>query len=89
MKTLKGFIGGIIFLVILSLLTGTAVWAATDIFALYTENQFTGRMRAFDIEFWDAVVGSGFTFLASWTIKTFISAVRTAVDAGQQEDPEE
>lgn len=85
MRNIKGALGGIIFLVILSIATGTAVWCATDIFALYTENQFTGRMRAFDIEYWDAVYGSGFTFLASWTIKTFISAVRTIVDAGQEE----
>lgn len=89
MKTVKGAVGGIIFLVILSLMTGTAVWAATDIFALYTENQFTGRVRAFDIEYWDAVYGSGFAFLASWTIKTFIAAVRQVADAAGQEEESE
>lgn len=88
MKTVKGSIGGIIFLVILSFMTGTAVWLGTDIFALYTENQFTGRMRAFDIEYMDAVYGSGFVFLASWTIKTFIAAVRQVADAGQDEESE-
>lgn len=88
MKAVKGAVGGIIFLVILSLMTGTTFWVATDIFALYTENQFTGRMRAFDVEYWDAVYGSGFVFLASWTIKTFIAAVRQVADAGQDEESE-
>ena len=88
MKMVKGSIGGILFLAILSIMTGTTVWAATDIFALYTENQFTGRMRAFDVKYWDAVYGSGFVFLASWTIKTFIAAVRQVTDAGQDEESE-
>lgn len=89
MKAMKGFIGGIIFLVILSLMTGTAVWGLTDLFAFYTENQFTGRVRAFDIKYWDAVYGSGFAFLSTWTIKTFISSVRQVVEAGQQQELEE
>jgi len=41
-------------------LIGTAIWAAVDIFDLYTENQFTGRVRAFDIEYWNAVLGTFF-----------------------------
>jgi hypothetical protein len=52
-------------LVISSFLFGTIVWAAVDIFALYSENQFTGRMRSFDVEYWDAVKGSGFVIFTA------------------------
>lgn len=47
-------------LVVQSFAFGTIFWAAVDIFALYTENQFTGRMRAFDVEYWSAVRGAAF-----------------------------
>ena len=51
-------------MLILPFLSGAAIWAAVDIFDLYTENQFTGRMRAFDIEYIDAVIGSVFVIFA-------------------------
>lgn len=35
----------------------TLIYFAVDVFALYTENQFTGRVRAFDIDYWNAVSG--------------------------------
>lgn len=37
---------------------GTLIYFAVDVFALYSENQFTGRMRSFDIEYWNAVGGA-------------------------------
>lgn len=55
-----------------SFMFGTIFWAAVDIFALYTENQFTGRMRAFDVEYWDAIRGAAFV-IASAGLATAIS----------------
>ena len=37
---------------------GTLIYFAVDAFALYSENQFTGRMRSFDVEYWNAIGGS-------------------------------
>lgn len=39
-------------------LIGTLVYFAVDVFALYSENQFTGRMRSFDVEYWNAIGGT-------------------------------
>lgn len=44
-------------LVINVFILGTLVYFAVDVFALYSENQFTGRMRSFDVEYWNAVGG--------------------------------
>lgn len=52
-------------LVVSSFLFGTIIWVAVDVFALYSENQFTGRMRSFDIEYWDAVKGSCFVIFTA------------------------
>ena len=35
----------------------TIIYWAVDEFALYSENQFTGRMRSFDVDYWNAVRG--------------------------------
>lgn len=51
-------------MLVLPFLSGAAIWAAVDLFDLYTENQFTGRMRAFDVEYIDAVIGSFFLIIA-------------------------
>ena len=32
----------------ISIITGTAIWLAIDIASFYTENQFTGKMKAYD-----------------------------------------
>ncbi len=37
---------------------GTLIYFAVDAFALYSENQFTGRMRSFDVDYWNAIWGS-------------------------------
>jgi hypothetical protein len=37
---------------------GTLIYFAVDAFALYSENQFTGRMRSFDVDYWNAIGGS-------------------------------
>lgn len=39
-------------------ITGTLIYFAVDVFALYSENQFTGRMRSFDVNYWNAVGGA-------------------------------
>jgi hypothetical protein len=44
---------------------GTLIYFAVDVFALYSENQFTGRMRSFDIDYWNAVGGAAFIFIPS------------------------
>jgi hypothetical protein len=38
-------------------ITGTLIYFAVDVFALYSENQFTGRMRSFDVDYWNAIGG--------------------------------
>lgn len=86
---IKGSLGGILFLVILSFMTGTTAWAAVDILDVYTENQFTGRVKAFDIGYWNAVVGSGFIFLCVSVVKAFIAAVSSFIQAGKEEEEEE
>jgi len=62
-------------LVIWSFMYGTIFWAAVDVFALFTENQFTGRMRAFDVEYWDAIRGTAFVIVTS----AFANAVGSIV----------
>lgn len=32
----------------ISIISGTAIWLAIDIASFYTENQFTGKMKAYD-----------------------------------------
>lgn len=83
---IKGSLGAIVFIAIISLMSGTAVWAAVDLLDIYTENQFTGRVKAFDIEYWNAVIGSGFIFLASYTIKVFASAVVRVIQGEVEEN---
>jgi hypothetical protein len=65
---------------------GTLIWWATDVFALFSTNQFTGRMRSFDVEYWDAIAGSAVVVVGSGLlkgIKTF--TLRMALDSWQQE----
>lgn len=59
MKTKKlEFIAAITALVVNVFITGTLIYFAVDVFALYSENQFTGRMRSFDVNYWNAVGGA-------------------------------
>jgi len=62
---IKSAAQAVLVLAVSSFLFGTIVWAAVDIFALYSENQFTGRMRSFDVEYWDAVKGSCFVIFTA------------------------
>jgi hypothetical protein len=65
---------------------GTLIWWATDVFALFSTNQFTGRMRSFDVEYWDAIAGSAVVVIGSGLlkgIKTF--TLRRALDSWQEE----
>jgi hypothetical protein len=65
---------------------GTLIWWATDVFALFSTNQFTGRMRSFDVEYWDAIAGAAVVVIGSGLlkgIKTF--TLRRALDSWQEE----
>ena len=65
---------------------GTLIWWATDVFALFSTNQYTGRMRSFDVEYWNAIAGSAIEVIGSGIlkgIKTF--TVRRAVDSWHEE----
>lgn len=52
------FVAAIIAAAINVFAIGTLIYFAVDVFALYSENQFTGRMRSFDIDYWNAVGGA-------------------------------
>lgn len=59
MKTKKlELIASLVALVSNVFITGTLIYFAVDVFALYSENQFTGRMRSFDVDYWNAVGGA-------------------------------
>ena len=65
---------------------GTLIWWATDVFALFSTNQFTGRMRSFDVEYWNAIAGAAIVVIGSGLlkgIKTF--TLRRALDSWQEE----
>jgi hypothetical protein len=65
---------------------GTLIWWATDVFALFSTNQYTGRMRSFDVEYWNAIAGSAIVVIGSGLlkgIKTFTA--RRAVDSWYEE----
>jgi hypothetical protein len=65
---------------------GTLIWWATDVFALFSTNQFTGRMRSFDVEYWDAIAGAAIVVIGSGLlkgIKTF--TLRRALDSWKEE----
>lgn len=66
--------------------TGTLIWWATDVFALFSTNQFTGRMRSFDVEYWNAIAGAAILVAGSGLlkgIKTFIA--RQALNSFKKE----
>jgi hypothetical protein len=78
MNNVKKLIGGLVYLAILSVAIGTSFWWVTDVAALYTENQFTGRMRAFDVEWIDAVLASAAAIACTSVIKAFTRSVTRA-----------
>ena len=81
MKTniyIKNAVQAAVVLVISSFLFGSIVGAAVDIFALFSENQYTGRMRSFDVEYWDAVKGSGFVIFAAALANVLIGRVTSS-----------
>lgn len=58
MKTKKiELAAALVALIVNIFITGTLVYFAVDVFALYSENQFTGRMRSFDVDYWNAIGG--------------------------------
>lgn len=50
---------------------GTLIYFAVDVFALYSENQFTGRMRSFDVDYWNAVGGAALLIIPARLIAAF------------------
>lgn len=52
------FVAAVLAAVITVFSLGTLIYFAVDAFALYSENQFTGRMRSFDVDYWNAIWGS-------------------------------
>ena len=67
--------------------TGTLIWWATDVFALFSTNQFTGRMRSFDVEYWNAIAGSAIIVIGSGILKGLKSFVaRRAIDSWEEEN---
>lgn len=68
---------------------GSMIWWATDVFALFSTNQYTGRMRSFDVEYWDAIAGATIVVTGSGLlqgVKTF--TLRRALDSWQEETKE-
>ena len=66
---------------------GTLIWWATDVFALFSTNQYTGRMRSFDVEYWNAIAGATIVVIGSGLlkgIKTF--TLRRALDSWKEEN---
>jgi hypothetical protein len=70
-------------LAVMSFLFGSIFWAAVDIFALYSENQFTGRMRSFDIEYWDSIKGTAFVLLTA-SLANVIGSRATSMITGEK-----
>lgn len=56
---------------------GTLIYFAIDVFAIYTENQFTGRVRAFDIDYWNAVGGAAFLIIPARVSAAFFKKLKT------------
>lgn len=50
---------------------GTLIYFAVDVFALYSENQFTGRMRSFDVDYWNAVGGAALLIIPARLMAAF------------------
>lgn len=65
---------------------GTLIWWATDVFALFSTNEFTGRMRSFDVEYWNAIAGSAIIVIGGGIIRGFNKLItRKAVDSWAEE----
>ena len=83
MKTKKlELAAAVVALIVNIFITGTLVYFAVDIFALYSENQFTGRMRSFDVDYWNAVGGVAF-LLGPGRLFSIISNYRKKDDGFQ------
>jgi uncharacterized membrane protein YdcZ (DUF606 family) len=57
----------IIVCAIISIVIGTALWLAIDIASFYTENQFTGKMKAYDAHLINCI-GAAFVMTLSTVI---------------------
>jgi hypothetical protein len=85
-EEMKKYVILIIAMIVQVFAIGTIIWWATDVFALYSTNQFTGRMRSFDVDYWNAVGGAAVvTFgigIANYVNKRF---VQKALDSWEEE----
>jgi len=59
-KTLAGTI-------FVSVVIGTALWLSIDVASFYTENQFTGKMKAYDAHLINCI-GASFVMVTASTI---------------------
>lgn len=55
---------------------GTTLWLAIDIASFYTENQFTGKMKAYDAH-WINCVGAVFVITLGTAVCKAIAALTT------------
>jgi len=84
-----GIVGrAVVLIAVSSFMFGTIFWKAVDIFDLFTENQFTGRMRAFDVEYWDAIRGAAFV-VATAALATAINNRIAMLLMGAKEEENE
>ena len=53
--------------IIVSTVIGTALWLAIDVASFYTENEFTGKMKAYDAHLINCI-GAALVMVAATTI---------------------
>lgn len=53
--------------ILVSVVIGTALWLAIDVASFYTENQFTGKMKAYDAHLINCI-GASLVMVAATTI---------------------
>jgi uncharacterized iron-regulated membrane protein len=60
--------------VIIAVVSGTALWIAIDVASFYTENQFTGKMKAYDAHLINCI-GASLVMVAATTICKTVAKV--------------
>ena len=60
--------------IIISTVIGTALWLSIDVASFYTENQFTGKMKAYDAHLINCI-GASLVMVAATTICKTVAKV--------------